>query len=113
MTHWEIYLVLTLTALGLWRCQARFLRALAIASNLFVVACHALALSNVGRNTFEHVTRGDLYRDTFRDGVFAEAKAAEAAARERIPGVCFAALCLGALALWPAVAKRRQRPSPE
>jgi peptidoglycan/LPS O-acetylase OafA/YrhL len=104
MTDWKIYLAVVLTALCLWRSEARLLRLVAVAVNLVVTA---LFLSNVGRNTFEQPHGHESTSDTFAEGVFAEAKAADAFARAQLPAVYVIATCLGLLAVWPAVAKRK------
>lgn len=92
---------------------------------LVIFSQYCLLLANVGRNTFEHVQKRESDFDatrerhagtkresdggTFDDGVFAEAKAADAFAREQLSVLYVVAVCLGALAIWPAVAKREPK----
>jgi hypothetical protein len=109
MTDWKIYLAVVLTALSLWRSEARLLRLVAVAVNLVVMALYGILLSNVGRNTFEQSRRHESTSDTFAEGVFAEAKAADAFARAQLPPVYVIATCLGLLAVWPVVAKRKDK----
>lgn len=106
MTDWKVYLAVGLTALCLWRSEARLLRLVAVVVHLVVIALYGILLSNVGRNTFEQIHRHERIADTFAEGVFAEAKAVDAFARTQLSAVYVVAICLGLLALWPAVAKR-------
>lgn len=73
---------------------------------LVLLAQYGVFLSNVGRNTFEHVERGATAADSFHEGVFAEAKAADAFARAQLPAIYIVAICLGGLAIWPMRARR-------
>lgn len=102
---WLICLMSGVTATALWRSSSKVLRVVAVVVNLVVLDRYCVFLANVGRNTFEHVERREPTADTFREGVFAEAKAADAFAREQLIAVYIVAICLGALAIWP-VAKR-------
>src|SRR5688572_7148879 len=97
-----IALLIAVTGVSLWWSSARALRALVVVVHLLTLAQFGIYLSNVGRNTFEQVRGDDPVSDTFRKGVFAEAKAADAFARDQLPVVYVIAICLGALALWPA-----------
>ena len=106
MTDWKVYLVVVLTGLCLWRAEARLLRLVVVGIQLVLLGQHGVFLSNVGRNTFERVERGATTVDTFHEGVFAEAKAADAFARAQLPAIYIVALCLGGLALWPTRARR-------
>jgi hypothetical protein len=110
MTDWKVYLAVVLTGLCLWRTEARLLRVVAVLVHLAVLMQYAIFLGNVGRNTFEHVERHEPHADTFREGVFAEAKAADSFAREQLIAVYVVAICLGGLAIWPAVLKRGSAP---
>ena len=106
MISWPIYVVVGISAVALWKSEARGLRFAAVVVNLAVLDHYCVFLANVGRNTFEHVERREPTADTFREGVFAEAKAADAFAREQLVGVYVVTVCLSGLALWPAMAKR-------
>ena len=106
MTIWRICFLLAATTVALWKSNARLFRLLAVVVNLVVLDQYCVFLANVGRNTFEHVQRRPLDPDTFGEGVFAEAKAADAFARDQLPVMYAVAICLGALAIWPAVARR-------
>lgn len=77
--------------------------------HLATLAQFGIYLANVGRNTFEHVRQEHPDRDAFAAGVFAEAKAADAFAREQLLVVYVVVTCLASLALWPAVDWRRAR----
>jgi hypothetical protein len=110
MTDWKIYLVVVLTGLCLWRSEARPLRVVAVLVNVALVLQYGVFLSNVGRNTFDHVERHEPSADTFREGVFVEAKAADAFARKQLLAVYVVVICLGGLAIWPAVARRGGKP---
>jgi hypothetical protein len=107
LTDWRPYLVVALTALVVWRTEARLLRAAVVALHLALLGQAGIFLANAGRNTFEAVENKGV-ADTFREGVFAEAKAADSFARKQIVIVYITALCLGVLAIWPAVGKRRR-----
>jgi hypothetical protein len=106
---WPVYVVVGISGVALWRSEARALRFAAVVINLAVLDHYCVFLANVGRNTFEHVERREPTADIFREGVFAEAKAADAFAREQLLAVYIVAICLGGLAIWPAVAKRGVR----
>lgn len=71
-------------------------------TQLVLMAHYGVILSNIGRNSFEHVERPANAADTFREGVFAEAKEVDAFARGQLPAVYVVAICLSALAIWPA-----------
>ena len=103
---WSIGVVVGFTLLALWQRNLRSLRVSAAVVNLAVLGQQCIHLANVGRNTFEAVVRQQNIADTFHEGVFAEAKLADAFAREQLVAVYIAALCLGGLAIWPAAAKR-------
>ena len=100
-----------LTALCLWRRSARLLRVLAVATNVVVIALYGIFLSNVGRNTFEHTQSLAFKVDRFEEGVFAEAKAADSFARAQLPTLYMMVACLSVMAIWPAIAKRRNQSS--
>jgi len=108
---WKICFLIAVTAVALWRSDARLVRLLAVVVNLAVLDQYCVFLANVGRNTFEHVERHQPSRDSFRDGVFAEAKAADAFAREQLPVIYAVAICLSMLAMWPVSAKRGAKAS--
>ena len=110
MTDWKVYLVVVLTGLCLWRAEAKLLRLVVVGVHLLVLVQYAVFLSNVGRNTFEHVEKSEVEADTFNAGVFAEAKAADAFARGQLPAIYIVALCLGGLAIWPTRARRGANP---
>lgn len=82
------------------------LRALVVGIQLVLLAQYGVFLSNVGRNTFEHVERGAAATDSFHEGVFAEAKAADTFARAQLPAIYIVAICMGGLAIWPTRARR-------
>ena len=105
--HWEMYLLAALTAAAIWKHSSKWLRVLAVLINLLVLDRYCVFLANVGRNTFEHTGRPTLIRDDFHEGVFAEAKAADGFARQQLSTIYFVAGCLGALGLWPALARKR------
>ena len=105
MTDWKILLAVTLTALCMWRREAPHLRVLTVAVHLVAMIPYSIALSNTGRNTFEHVHRQEPTADTFSEGVFAEAKAADVFARTQLIGIYVVTICMGLLAIWPAVAR--------
>jgi hypothetical protein len=102
-----ISLLIAMTGISLWRSKARILRVLVVIVHLATLAQFSIYLSNVGRNTFEEVRRERAGPDTFAEGVIAEARAADAFAREQLSVVYVVVFCLGALALWPAVDWRR------
>jgi hypothetical protein len=111
LTDWKIYVVVALTGLCLWRAEARWLRVVVVGLNLLLLLEYSIFLGSVGRNTFEHVERGATEADTFHRGVFAEAKEASAFARKQLLAIYVVTICLGALAIWPAVAKRSSKRS--
>lgn len=97
---------LLLTALSLWRSASKALRLIAVMVNLMLLGRCYIMLANVGRNTFEHVEKTRHQSDSFREGVFAEAKAADAFSRNQLPTVYVITFCIGAMAIWPALARR-------
>jgi hypothetical protein len=103
---WKLCLVIGVTAMALWKSNSKLLRLLAVVLNLALLDQYCVFLANVGRNTFEHVERREPAGDTFREGVFAEAKAADAFARAQLPAIYIVAICLGGLAIWPTRARR-------
>ncbi len=104
---WKVLLAVTLTALCVWRQEARLLRLTVVCFNLVVIAMNGILLSNVGRNTFEGVRRPEATADAFAEGVFAEAKVADSFARAQLPAIYLTAACLGLLAALPGGKRTR------
>jgi hypothetical protein len=88
------------TAVTLWKSNVRGLRVCVVFGQLIVLAQFGIYLANVGRNTFEQVRERTNQEESFAEGVFAEAKAADAYAREQLLVVYVVGICLGVLALW-------------
>jgi hypothetical protein len=92
--------------LAIWKSRSKGWRLIVVLVQLAILDQYCVYLANVGRNTFEHVQKPDRAPDSFREGVFWEAKASDTFAKRELPVIYAGALCLGILALWPALAKK-------